>query len=206
MHQAVKGLNLAEAAGSRSAEARLASACSVAAGLLARHRLAEAYLRRAFAALEGPRTRRPGLGAAVGALYGIGVEALEEVRGGGGRDRAPARRPAAAGRAHRPADLGAVLPGRAAGGAAVLAALDRLGRQSGDTQVRSWAVAGHAVVGLRTGDLAEAAAALRRSAPAPEALLALMLGDRARAVEALRRALGQPPGPWSSATGSTCTP
>jgi hypothetical protein len=74
----------------------------------------------------------------------------------------------------------------------MLAELDRLGRQSGDAQVRAWAVAGHAVTGLRTGDLEEAAAALgRRAAPASEAMLALLLGDRARAVEALRRALAQ---------------
>ena len=74
----------------------------------------------------------------------------------------------------------------------LLAELDRLGRQSGDAQVRAWAVAGHAVIGLRTGDLAEASAALRRRpAPAPEALLALLQGDRAMAVETLRRALEQ---------------
>ena len=58
--------------------------------------------------------------------------------------------------------------------------------------MRSWAVAGHAVIGLRTGDLAEASAAIsRRPAPAPQALLALLTGDRALAVEALRRALEQ---------------
>ncbi|HSO56382.1 MAG TPA: hypothetical protein VL330_27380, partial [Actinomycetes bacterium] len=74
----------------------------------------------------------------------------------------------------------------------MLAELDRLGRQSGDAQVRAWAVAGHAVAGLRTGDLEEAASALsRRPAPAPAALLALQLGDRAGAVELLRRALEQ---------------
>ena len=68
--------------------------------------------------------------------------------------------------------------------------MDRLGRQSGDAQVRAWAMAGHVVTGLRIGNLEEAAAALaRRSAPESEALLALQLGDRARAVEALRRAL-----------------
>ena len=81
-------------------------------------------------------------------------------------------------------DLPAVAP--------MLAELDRLGRQSGDAQVRAWAVAGHAVAGLRTGDLEEAASALsRRPAPAPAALLALQLGDRAGAVELLRRALEQ---------------
>src|SRR4029453_18727632 len=67
VHQAVKGLNLAEAAGSPSAQARLAGACAVGVGLLARHRLAQAYLRRAFAALEGtddPSARAGGLQAA----------------------------------------------------------------------------------------------------------------------------------------------
>ncbi|MFL6191363.1 MAG: hypothetical protein ACJ75E_16225, partial [Actinomycetes bacterium] len=50
--------------------------------------------------------------------------------------------------------------------------------------------AGHAVAGVRTGDLVAAAAARRRRpAPAPEAMLALQLGDRAAATEALRRAL-----------------
>jgi hypothetical protein len=74
----------------------------------------------------------------------------------------------------------------------MLAELDRLGRHSGDAQVRAWAVAGHAVTGLRIGDLEEAAAALsRRPAPAPGALLALQLGDRAGAAELLRRALEQ---------------
>ena len=74
----------------------------------------------------------------------------------------------------------------------MLAELDRIGRQSGDAQVRAWAVAGHAVAGLRVGNREEATAALfRRPAPASEAMLALQLGDRARAVEALRRALEQ---------------
>src|SRR4029453_2395631 len=72
----------------------------------------------------------------------------------------------------------------------ILAELDRVGRQSGDAQVLSWASAGHAVAGVRTGDRGAAAAALRRRpAPAPEAMLALQLGDRAGATEALRRAL-----------------
>jgi class 3 adenylate cyclase/tetratricopeptide (TPR) repeat protein len=196
VHQAVKGLNLAEEAGSRSAEARLAAACSVAAGLLARHRLAEAYLRRAFAALAGaddPSARSWVLQAA--ALYGIGVGRWAEVRRHLEEADAIVRR---LGDPRRLAEITGLriweryFQGELRAVQPVLAAMDRLGRQSGDAQVRAWAVAGHAVVGLRTGDLEEAAAALRRrSAPAPEALLALMLGDRARAVEALRRALEQ---------------
>src|SRR4029453_15442421 len=83
--------------------------------------LSGAHWRRAFTALEGTgdaSARAWVLQAA--ALYGIGVGRWAEVqerRGGGGgvggRDRPPARRPAAAGRDHRPAGLGAVLPGRA---------------------------------------------------------------------------------------------
>jgi class 3 adenylate cyclase/tetratricopeptide (TPR) repeat protein len=196
VHQAVKGLNLAEAAGSRAAQARLAAACSVSAGLLARHRLAEAYLRRAFAALEGTgdaSARAWVLQAA--ALYGIGVgrwaevqERLEEAEGIVRRLGDPRRLAEITGlqvwERYFRGELAAVPP--------MLAELDRLGRQSGDAQVRSWAVAGHAVAGLRTGNPEEAAAALgRRPAPASEAMLALQLGDRARAVEALRRALAQ---------------
>jgi class 3 adenylate cyclase/tetratricopeptide (TPR) repeat protein len=196
IHQAVKGMNLAEAAGSRAAQARLAAACSVSAGLLARHRLAEAYLRRAFAALEGTgdaSARAWVLQAA--ALYGIGVgrwaevkERLEEAEGIVRRLGDPRRLAEITGlqvwERYFRGELAAVPP--------MLAELDRLGRQSGDAQVRSWAVAGHAVAGLRTGDLEEAAAALgRRPAPASEAMLALQLGDPARAVEALRRALAQ---------------
>jgi class 3 adenylate cyclase/tetratricopeptide (TPR) repeat protein len=196
VHQAVKGMNLAEASGSRPAQARLAAACSVSAGLLARHRLAEAYLRRAFAVLEGaddPSARAWVLQAS--ALYGIGVgrwpevrERLEEAAGIVRRLGDPRRLAEITGlqvwERYFQGELIAMPP--------MLAELDRLGRQSGDAQVRSWAVAGHAVVGLRSGDLEEAAAALdRRPAPASEALLALQLGDRGRAVEALRRALEQ---------------
>ena len=196
VHQAVKGMNLAEASGSRPAQARLAAACSVSAGLLARHRLAEAYLRRAFAVLEGtddPSARAWVLQAS--ALYGIGVgrwpevrERLDEAAGIVRRLGDPRRLAEITGlqvwERYFQGELTAVPP--------MLAELDRLGRQSGDAQVRSWAVAGHAVVGLRTGNLEEAAAALgRRPAPASEALLALQLGDRGRAVEALRRALEQ---------------
>jgi class 3 adenylate cyclase/tetratricopeptide (TPR) repeat protein len=194
VHQAVKGLNLAEAAGARSVEARLAAACSVAAGLLARHRLAEAYLRRAFAAVDGTddaSARSWVLQAA--ALYGIGVGRWAEV----GRHLAEAE--AIVRRLGDPRRLAEItglqiweryFQGELAGLPPILAELDRVGRQSGDAQVRSWAEAGHAVAGLRTGDLEEAAAALRRRpAPAPEAMLALQLGDRAAATEALRRAL-----------------
>jgi class 3 adenylate cyclase/tetratricopeptide (TPR) repeat protein len=196
VHQAVKGLNLAEAAGSRAAQARLAAACSVSAGLLARHGLAEAYLRRAFAALEGTgdaSARAWVLQAA--ALYGIGVgrwaevhERLEEAEGIVRRLGDPRRLAEITGlqvwERYFRGELAAVPP--------MLAELDRLGRQSGDAQVRAWAMAGHAVTGLRTGNPEEAAAALgRRAAPASEAMLALLLGDRPRAVEALRRALAQ---------------
>jgi class 3 adenylate cyclase/tetratricopeptide (TPR) repeat protein len=196
VHQAVKGLNLAEAAGSRPVQARLAAACSVSAGLLARHRLAEAYLRRAFAVLEGTgdaSARSWVLQAA--ALYGVGVGRWAEVQRQLDEAVGIVRR---LGDPRRLAELTGLqiwqryFQGDITGMPPMLAELDRLGRQSGDAQVRAWASAGHAVAGLRVGNLEEAAAALaRRPAPAPEALLALQLGDRARAVEALRRALQQ---------------
>jgi class 3 adenylate cyclase/tetratricopeptide (TPR) repeat protein len=194
LHQAVKGLNLAEASGSRSAEARLAGWCSVSAGLLARHRLADGYLRRAFAALEGtddPSARAWVLQAA--ALYGVGVGRWAEVR------RHLDEAIAIVGRLGDPRRLAELtglriweryFHGELSAMQPMLEELDRIGRNSGDAQVRAWAAAGHAVAGLRSGHVEEAAAALaRRSAPAPEALFALEQGDRARAVEALRRAL-----------------
>jgi class 3 adenylate cyclase/tetratricopeptide (TPR) repeat protein len=196
VHQAVKGLNLAEAAGSRSAEARLAAACSVGAGLLGRHRLADAYLRRAFASLAGaddPSARAWVLQTA--ALYWIGVGHWTQVREQLDEAAGIVRR---LGDPRRLAEITGLaiweryFQGELAGLRPLLAELDRLGRHSGDAQVRAWAVAGHAVEGLRTGDLEEAAAALgRRPAPAPLAMLALLQGDRAGAVEALRRALEQ---------------
>jgi class 3 adenylate cyclase/tetratricopeptide (TPR) repeat protein len=196
LHQAVKGLNLAEAAGSPAAEARLAASCSVSAGLLARHRLAEAYLRRAFAALAGaddPSARGWVLQAA--ALYEIGVGQWPRVREHLDEAAGIVRR---LGDPRRLAEITGLLvwelyfQGQFASIKPLLAELDQIGRHSGDAQVRSWAIAGHAVAGLRTGDLEEAAKALRRRpAPAPEAMLALQLGDRALAVEALRRALEQ---------------
>jgi class 3 adenylate cyclase/tetratricopeptide (TPR) repeat protein len=196
LHQAVKGLNLAEAAASPSAEARLAAACSVVAGLLARHRLAEAYLRRAFAALAGaddPSARAWVLQAA--ALYGIGVGRWPQVREWLEEATGIVRR---LGDPRRLAEITGLLvwelyfQGRFAGIKPLLQELDRLGRHSGDAQVRAWALAGHAVEGLRTGDLDEAAGALaRRSTSAPAAMLHLLRGDRAAAVEALRRSLVQ---------------
>jgi class 3 adenylate cyclase/tetratricopeptide (TPR) repeat protein len=196
LHQAVKGLNLAEAAGSRSAEARLAAACSVGAGLLGRHRVAEGYLGHALAALEGagdPSARAVVFQSA--ALYKLGVgrwaevrehldDAIAIVRRAGDPRRLAELTGLAIWERYFQGDLPAVRP--------MLAELDRLGRHSGDAQVRAWAVAGHAVAGLRTGDLTEAASALsRRRAPAPEALLAVQLGDRPAAVEQLRQALEQ---------------
>jgi class 3 adenylate cyclase/tetratricopeptide (TPR) repeat protein len=196
VHQAVKGLNLAEAAGSRSAEARLAAACSVAAGLLARHRLAEAYLGRAFTTLAGTDDASArGWVLQAAALYGIGVGRWPEVQRHLEEATAIVRRLGDPRRLAEITGLGIwerYFQGDLAAVRPLLAELDRVGRQSGDAQVRAWAVAGHAVIGLRTGNLEAAAAALaRRSAPAPEAMLALELGDRPRAVEAVRRALEQ---------------
>ena len=211
VHQAVKGLNLAEAAGSRPAEARLAGACAVGAGLLGRHRVAEGYLRHAAAALEGagdPSARASVLQSA--ALYKLGVGRWAEVREHLDDAAAIVRR---LGDPRRLAEITGLriweryFEGDLPAVAPMLAELDRLGRHSGDAQVRSWAVAGHAVVGLRTGELEEAVTALsRRPAPAPGAMLALQLGDRSGAVELLRGPSSRPPARWSSATGSTCTP
>ena len=81
VHQAVKGLNLAEAAGSPSGEARLAAACAVGAGLLGRHRVAQGYLSHAAVALEGAGD--PSATASVlqsAALYKLGVGRWAEVR------------------------------------------------------------------------------------------------------------------------------
>jgi class 3 adenylate cyclase/tetratricopeptide (TPR) repeat protein len=201
VHQAVKGLNLAEAAGSRSAEARMAAACSVGAGLLGRHRLARSYVRRAFAALDGTDdpSARAGVLQTV-ALYEVGVGRWPEVREHLAEADGIVRR---LGDPRRLAEITGLavwdryFRGELAAIGPLLAELDHIGRHSGDAQVRAWAVAGRTVVGLRTGDLAGAAAALRhRPAPAAQALLAALQGDRAMAVEALRRALAhaaQPP-------------
>src|SRR5215216_3428579 len=167
VYQAVKGMNLAEAAGSRSAEARMAAACSVAAGLLAQRRLAEAYLRRAFTAVAGtddPSARGWVLQAA--ALYGIGFGRWPEVGRHLEEANAIVRR---LGDPRRLAEITGLqiweryFQGELSGLPPMLAELDRLGRRSGDAQVRAWALAGHAVAGLRTGDRAEAEAALGRA-------------------------------------------
>ena len=196
VHQAIKGLNLAEAAGSRSAEARLAAACAVSAGLLGRHRTAESYLRRAFAALalaDDPSARAWVLRAA--ALYELGAGRWRQVRERLEEAAGIVRR---LGDPRRLAEITGLLvwelyfQGEFAGIRPLLAELDLLGQRSGDAQVRAWAMAGHAVNGLRTGDLDAAAKALgQRPAPAPEAMLRLQQGDRPAAVEALRRALEQ---------------
>ena len=196
VHQAVKGLNLAEAAGSPSAEARLAAACAVGAGLLGRHRVAQGYLSHAAVALEGAGD--PSATASVlqsAALYKLGVGRWAEVREHLDDAAAIVRR---LGDPRRLAEITGLriweryFEGDLPALEPMLAELDRLGRHSGDAQVQAWAVAGHAVAGLRTGELEEAVAALRRRpAPAPGAMLALQLGDRAGAVELLRRALEQ---------------
>jgi class 3 adenylate cyclase/tetratricopeptide (TPR) repeat protein len=200
VHQAIKGLNLAEAAGSRSAEARLAASCAVSAGLLGRHRMAQAYLRRAFAALA--RAGDPSARAWVlqaDALYGMGVGRWRQVRERLEEAAGIVRR---LGEPRRLAEITGLLvwelyfQGEFAGIRPLLAELDLLGRHSGDAQVRAWAVAGHAVNGLRTGDLDAAAEALgQRPSPASEAMLRLQHGERPAAVEALRRALDQASSP-----------
>ena len=119
VHQAVKGLNLAEAAGSRLGRGP--------AGRRLRGRGRAAGPPPGRRGVPAPRRRRPGgcwrpVGHGVGAPVGRALQARGRALGGGarapgrrGRDRAPARRPAPAGRDHRPPHLGAVLRGRPAG-------------------------------------------------------------------------------------------
>jgi tetratricopeptide (TPR) repeat protein len=196
VHQAVKGLNLAEGAGSASSVARMAAACAVTAGVLGRHRLAEAYLRRAFAALseaDDPSARVFVLQEA--ALYAIGVGRWRQVREWLEEAVGIARR---LGHRRRLAEITGLLfweryfTGVFAANGPLLAELDRLGRHSGDAQVRAWALGGQAVNGLRLGDLESVAQALqRRPAPALAAMLHLRRGDRDAAAQALGQALEQ---------------
>jgi class 3 adenylate cyclase/tetratricopeptide (TPR) repeat protein len=196
VHQAVKGLNLAEAAGSRSAEARLAAACSLSAGILGRHRLADAYRRRALTALEDTADDlAQGWVLQGAALYAIGVGRWTEA--GQWLDEA-AQITRRLGDPRRQAEITGLrawqryFRGQLTDVEPLLAELDRLSEHSGDEQVRAWALAGHAILGLRTGNLDEAAQAVSsRPAPAPTAMLAVLRGDRATAVRALRRALRQ---------------
>jgi class 3 adenylate cyclase/tetratricopeptide (TPR) repeat protein len=196
VHQAVKGLNLAEGSGSASAVARLAASCAVSAGLLARHRLAEAYLRRAFSASSeagDPAARAWVLQAA--ALYGIGVGRWGEVRKRLEEAAGIVRR---LGDRRRLAEITGLaswelyFTGQFAANRALLADLDQLGRHSGDAQVRSWALGGQAVNGLRSGDLDAAALALQdRPASSVAAMLQLLRGDREAAAQGVREALGR---------------
>jgi tetratricopeptide (TPR) repeat protein len=195
VHQAVKGLNLAEEAGSSSAVARMAAACGISAGVLGRHRLAESYLRRAFAAVpeDDPSARAWVLQAA--ALHGIGLGRWRQVRAWLEEAAGIARR---LGHRRRLAEITGLrywecyFTGELAATRRLLEELERLGRGSGDAQVRAWALGGQAVLGLRTGDLEAAAQALQhRPAPALAAMLALRRGDRAAAERALTQALAQ---------------
>jgi class 3 adenylate cyclase/tetratricopeptide (TPR) repeat protein len=182
LHAAVKGLNLAEASGSSEAVARLSACCALGIGAVPLHRMAEGYARRSLAAAElvaDPLTRAT-------VLQLIGLRAL-----GLGRwpqARAHLEEGAAilrqVGDRRRLAEVSGLLgwlayiQGAFADAAAPIAELDRLGRQTGDPQLQSWARFTQAVIAVRAGDLDRAELLLQdRRAPALAALLSLRRGD-----------------------------
>jgi class 3 adenylate cyclase len=194
IHEAVKGLNLAEAAGSEAAVARLTAVCGVSVGFLPLHRLARSYIQRALAAAsEGadPVVRAWVLQFA--ALYGIGVgqwaqatahleEAAEILRQFEDRRRLGEINVLRACVAYAQGDLGRT--------AALLAELRRYADQIHDAQLQAWALIAQATTAARSGDLDQAALLLQgRRAPALQALLHLRQGDWQAAREAVQVAL-----------------
>jgi hypothetical protein len=194
VHAAVKGLNLAEASGSPAAVARLTASCGLSIGGVPLHRLAAGYVRRGLVAAQAtaePLTRAWAL--QVSAVHGVGVGRWQQA--GVQLEEAAAileplgdRRRLAEVAALR--SLVAYLQGGFARAAGLLAELGRSGRQTGDSQVQSWALAGQAAVALRTGDLERAALLLEeRQAPALAALLELRRGRWQAVRGAIRPAL-----------------
>jgi class 3 adenylate cyclase/tetratricopeptide (TPR) repeat protein len=194
IHEAVKGLNLAEAAGSEAAVARLTAVCGVSVGFLPLHRLARSYIQRALAAAsEGadPVVRAWVLQFA--ALYGIGVgqwaqatahleEAAEILRQFEDRRRLGEINVLRACVAYAQGDLGRTT--------ALLEELRRYAGQSRDTQLQAWALLAQATSAVRSGDPDQAALLLQgRRAPALEALLHLRQGDWQAACDAVQAAL-----------------
>jgi class 3 adenylate cyclase len=194
IHEAVKGLNLAEAAGSAVAVTRLTVVCGVSVGFLPLHRLARSYIQRALAAAsEGtdPVVRAWVLQFA--ALYGIGIGQwaqatahLEEAAGimqqFEDRRRLGEIHVLRACVAYAQGDLGRT--------AALLAELRRYADQSHDTQLQAWALIAQATSAARSGDLDQAALLLQgRRAPALQALLHLRQGDWQAARQAVQAAL-----------------
>ena len=194
IHEAVKGLNLAEAAGSMTAVARLMVICGASIGFLALHRLAEAYIQRALRLADkaaDPLAHAWALQFA--ALYGTGMgrwvqvtaqleDAAEIMRQIGDRRRLGELNALRACVAYFQGDLAAA--------ATLFAELRRYGSQSRDTQLQAWASLAQATSAVRSGDLDQTASVLQdRRAPALEALLHLRAGEWAAARQALQAAL-----------------
>jgi class 3 adenylate cyclase len=194
VHEAVKGLNLSEAAGSAAAAARLTVVCGVSIGFLPLHRLAEAYIERASTSAD--RVADPYVRAWVlqfTALYGVGMGRwaevtvqLEETAEAMGR----------VGDRRRLGEINALracvayFQGDLARAATGFAELRRYGSQSRDAQLQAWALLAEAVSAVRSGDLDRAALVLRdRRAPALEALLHLRAGAWQAARDAVQAAL-----------------
>ena len=194
IHEAVKGLNLAEAAGSAVASARLTAVCGVSVGFLPLHRLAHSYLQRALAAASKaaePLTRAWVLQFA--ALYDIGMGqwaqavARLEVSAGIMRQLEDRRR---LGEINALRACVASFQGDLGRAAARFAELRRYGSQSRDAQLQAWALLAQATSAVRSGDLDQAVMVLRgRRAPALEALLHLRNGDWHAARKAVQAAL-----------------
>ena len=194
IHEAVKGLNLAEAAGSEAAVARLTVVCGVSVGFLPLHRLARSYIQQAFTAAgeaADPLVRAWVLQFA--ALYGIGMgqwaqatahlgEAAAIMRQFEDRRRLGEINVLRACVAYAQGDLGRT--------AALLTELRRYADQSRDAQLQAWALIAQATTAARSGDLDQAALLLQgRRAPALQALLHLRQGDWQAAREAVQVAL-----------------
>jgi tetratricopeptide (TPR) repeat protein len=194
IHEAVKGLNLAEAAGSVGAGARLTVVCGVSLGFLARHRLAEAYIKRSLTVAD--KVADPFVRAWVlqfAALHGIGMgrwvaatdqldEAAEIVQRVGDRRRL--------GELNALRGCVAYFQGDLARAASLFAELRHYGSQHRNTQIQAWALLAQATHAVRSGDLDQAMLVLGdRRAPALEALLHLRHDEWQAASNAVQAAL-----------------
>jgi tetratricopeptide (TPR) repeat protein len=194
IHEAVKGLNLAETAGSVGAVARLTVVCGVSLGFLARHRLAESYITRSLTAagkVDDPFVRAWVLQFA--ALYGIGMgrwvaaaeqldEAAEIVQRVGDRRRL--------GEINALRGCVAYFQGDLARAATLFAALRHYGSQHRNTQIQAWALLAQATHAARSGDLDQAMLVLGdRRAPALEALQHLRHDEWQAASKSVQAAL-----------------
>jgi tetratricopeptide (TPR) repeat protein len=190
IHEAVKGLNLAEAAGSVGA----AVVCGLSLGFLARHRLAEAYINWSLTVADkaaDPFVRAWALQFA--ALYGVGMgrwiaateqldEAAEIMQRVGDRRRL--------GEINALRGSVAYLQGDLARAAGLFAELRQYGSQHRNTQIQSWALLAQDTHAVRSGDLDQALLVLGdRRAPALEALLHLRHDEWQAASKAVQAAL-----------------